>query len=102
MLMRLQGTASHPIPSLTYGSSTTNAYIQIAKILEWATTVPPSPAPEQRVPIVPPAKQEQRVLQTAPLKLVSPPRRPGTCHSQQIANLQPKSHLAQAATPTGP
>jgi hypothetical protein len=45
---------------------------------------------------------EQRVLPPAQLKLVPPPRRPGICHSQQIANLQPQHQLAQTATATGP
>ncbi len=42
------------------------------------------------------------MLPPAQLKLVPPPRRPGICHSQRIANLQPQHQLAQTATATGP
>jgi hypothetical protein len=94
MLTLLQGPASPPIPSLTYRSDTTNAYIQIAKILKQATTFPTPPALEQRVPVVTPAAPEKRVLPPAPLKLVPPPHRPGIRHSQRIANIQPQHQLA--------
>jgi hypothetical protein len=126
MLTLLQGKDSHPIPSLTYGSDTTNAYIQIAKILKRATTVPPPaaplpPAPEQRVPIPTPPAPEQRVLQpaspphvppkptvapasptTVPTRRPTPPsqRRPGTRYSRRLAQRQPSRQLAHAATTT--
>jgi hypothetical protein len=69
MLTLLQDQAVNPIPSLTYGSPITNAYIQVAQILKRATSPPvPAPAPEQRVlsPIVAPPAPEQRVPTPAP------------------------------------
>jgi hypothetical protein len=45
MLTLLQGTQTQPLPSLTYGSPISNAYIQIAKILKQATALPlPTPS----------------------------------------------------------
>jgi hypothetical protein len=75
MLTLLQGTATRPIPSLTYGSDLTNAYIQIAQILKRATASPAPaaplpPVPAQRVPPVTPPAPEQRV------PLVTPPAAP--------------------------
>jgi hypothetical protein len=71
MLTLIQGTATHPIPSLTYGSSITNAYIQIAQILKRATASPTPaeplpPAPELRVPIItaPPAPDPTPIVPT--------------------------------------
>jgi hypothetical protein len=40
MLTLLQGTQAQPLPSLTYSSPISNAYIQIAKILKQATALP--------------------------------------------------------------
>jgi hypothetical protein len=76
MLTLLQDQTANPIPSLTYGSPITNAYIQIAQILKRATARPePTPiaaAPEQRVPIGPPPAPEQRV----PLGTPAPAQHP--------------------------
>jgi hypothetical protein len=76
MLTLLQGSATHPVPSLTYGSHITNAYIQIAQILKRATAPPPPaqvpPATELRVPLVPATAPAQRVLRSAPLPPISP------------------------------
>jgi hypothetical protein len=76
MLTLLQDKTT-PIPSLTYGSNVTNAYIQIAQILKRATAfpapVPLPPAAEQRVvasPIVAPPAAEQRVLAQPPISPV--------------------------------
>jgi hypothetical protein len=44
MLTLIQDKTAHPIPSLTYGSNITNAYIQIAQVLKRATAHP-EPAP---------------------------------------------------------
>jgi hypothetical protein len=69
MLTLIQDKATHPIPSLTYGSNITNAYIQIAQILKRATAPPvttPDPAPEQRVTLTTHPAPEQRVLVSAP------------------------------------
>ena len=44
--------ASHP-HKLTYGSTLTNAYIQIAPILRRATA-PPAPRPQNNIPVQPP------------------------------------------------
>ena len=56
MLTLIQDKTAHLIPSLTYGSNITNAYIQIAQILKQATACPElsplPPTPEPRVPIV--------------------------------------------------
>ena len=73
MLTLIQDKSTNPISSLTYGSSITNAYIQIAQILKRATQRPAAPAPppsplDQQVIAEPPAP-EPRVL--APL--ASPP-----------------------------
>jgi hypothetical protein len=66
MLTHLQDKATSPIPSLTYGSNITNAYIQIAQILKRAMAPPKPtplpPAPEERVPsptITPPAPKDR-------------------------------------------
>ena len=70
MLTLIRDKATHPIPSLTYGSNITNAYIQIAQILKRATAPPvptPDPAPEPRVPLTTPPAPEQRVLVPAPI-----------------------------------
>jgi hypothetical protein len=77
MLALLQDSTTPPIPSLTYGSSVTNAYIQIAQILKRATTspIPPAPLPlilKQRVPMGTPPVPEQRVLAQPPSPLASP------------------------------
>jgi hypothetical protein len=48
MLVLLQDSTTPPIPSLTYGSSVTNTYIQIAQILKRATASPIPPAPLYR------------------------------------------------------
>jgi hypothetical protein len=64
MLTLIHDKTTRPIPSLTYGSNITNAYIQIAKILKRATTPPlppPVPAPEPSVQLIPPPAPEQRV-----------------------------------------
>ena len=64
MLTLIQDMTAHPIPSLTYGSNITNAYIQIAQILKRATAPPlppPVPAPEPRVQLITPPAPEQRV-----------------------------------------
>ena len=70
MLTLIQDKTNHPIPSLTYGSNVTNAYIQIAQILKRATAPPlppPDPAPEPRVLLITPPAPEQRVLIPAPI-----------------------------------
>ena len=70
MLTRIQDKTTHPIPSLTYGSNVTNAYIQIAQILKRVTApplAPPDPAPERRVPLITHPAPEQRVLVPAPI-----------------------------------
>jgi hypothetical protein len=77
MLALLQDSTTPPIPSLTYGSSVTNAYIQIAQIIKRATAspIPPAPFPlilNQRVPMDTPPVQEQRVLAQPPSSLASP------------------------------
>jgi hypothetical protein len=41
MLTLIHDQVANPVPSLTYGSSITNAYIQIAQMLKRATTPPP-------------------------------------------------------------
>jgi hypothetical protein len=57
MLTLLQDQAVNPIPSLTYGSPITNAYIQVAQILKRATSPPvPAPAPVHY------AKKQMKVL----------------------------------------
>ena len=71
MLTLIRDKTAHPIPSLTYGSNITNAYIQIAQIFKRATAPPeqaplPPPVPEPRVPIIAPPAPEQRVLAPAP------------------------------------
>jgi hypothetical protein len=121
MLTLIQDKATHPIPSLTYGSSITNAYIQIAQILKRATARPPEPtqhrpAPEPRVPINTPTDAEQRVPDTAPTKQQktplpdphnkpsppaprnSPTIRPRLERRQQITHPNQFAPLAQTAT----
>jgi hypothetical protein len=65
MLTLLEDKTTNPIPTLTYGSDITNAYIEIARILKRATAppepVPLPPVPEPRVPIVAPPVPEPRV-----------------------------------------
>jgi hypothetical protein len=84
MLMLIQEKTTHPIPSLTYGSNITNAYIQIAQILKQATAPPgavptPDPASEPRVPLITPPAPEQRVLVPAPaLPVSTKPHQPAT------------------------
>jgi hypothetical protein len=77
MLTLIQGTKTNPIPSLTFGSNITNAYVQIAQILKRATAPPPPtpspPAAELRVPLItdhqaPP----QQILAPTPPTPVSP------------------------------
>jgi hypothetical protein len=77
MLALVQDSTMPPVPSLTYGSSVTNAYIQIAQILKRATAspIPPAPLPlilKQRVPMDTPPVPEQRVLAQPPPPLASP------------------------------
>ena len=70
MLTLIQDKTTQPIPSLTYDSNATNAYIQIAQILKRATTpplLPPDPAPEPRVLLITHPAPEQRVLVPAPI-----------------------------------
>jgi hypothetical protein len=69
MLTLIQDKTTRPIPSLTYGSNITNAYIQIAQILKRATAppLPPTvPAPEPRVQLITPPAPKQRVHIPAP------------------------------------
>jgi hypothetical protein len=92
MLTLLQGTATSPIPSLTYGSNLTNAYIQIAQILKRATASPAPaaplpPVPAHRVPPVTPHAPEQRV------PFVTPPAAQPTV---------PQHHLHQLLTNSRP
>jgi hypothetical protein len=70
MLTIIQDKIANPVPSLTYGSNISNAYIQIAQILKRATQIPePAPTPPPPVlpslPIVEPPAPEQRVLTPA-------------------------------------
>jgi hypothetical protein len=113
-----------PIPSLTYGSSVANAYIQIAQILKWAIASPrPAnrlpPVSNQRVPMATPPVPEQRALAQPPPLLAFPlpdppkvhpvpkkqplPNRPPIPPRQSRRTIRPpscSSHgpLAQAAT----
>jgi hypothetical protein len=107
MLTLLQGTATKPLPSLTYGSPIANAYLQISQILKRATAIPhpatplplsPSqpaplvapPVPEQRVPIVTPPVLEQRVLPLDPPLLAPSPIPPAPPKKKHIL---PHSHI---------
>jgi hypothetical protein len=86
MLALFEGTQSQPLPSLTYGSPISNAYIQIANILKQATALPlpmnqpktlgAPPVPEQRVPIVQPPALKQRVQPPSAPPLLAPSPNP--------------------------
>jgi hypothetical protein len=103
MLTLLQDKTDNPIPSLTYGSSIANAYIQIAKLLKRAIAPPKStpvpPAPEPRVPIVAPPVSESRVLAPA-----SPPPAavdPSAC-AHSATHERYAHHIATLATTPPP
>jgi hypothetical protein len=108
MLTLLEDKTANSIPSLTYGSNISNAYIRIAQILKRATA-PPAPAPiptapELRVPLVAPAAPELRVPLVAPaapeLRVLEPATPiPSTSNFRPTQRNQPKSSpLAQTAT----
>jgi hypothetical protein len=86
MLTLIQGSTSPPIPSLTFGSTITNAYIQIAQILKRATAppqlVPIAPAPALRVPIAKPPAPELRVPAPANIPGTPTPTPTGTLDKQ--------------------
>jgi hypothetical protein len=100
MLTLLQGTQAQPLPSLTYGSPISNAYIQIAKILKQATALPlpmnqpetlvAPPVPEQRVPIVQLSALEQRVQPPSAPHLLAPA--PNPPNSVATKKALPQSH----------
>jgi hypothetical protein len=80
MLTLIQDKASNPIPSLTYGSNISNAYIQIAQILKCGTATPKqeapnTPVPEPRVPLATPPASEQRVLAPIPTTVTPVPKK---------------------------
>jgi hypothetical protein len=76
LLTIIQDKVAHSIPSLTYGSTVTNACMQIAQILKRATVQPKPPllppVPEQRVPFLATPAPEQRVLAPAPTATPAP------------------------------
>jgi hypothetical protein len=100
MLTLLQGTQAQPLPSLTYGSPISNAYIQIAKILKQATALPlpmnqpetliAPPVPEQRVPIVQLPALDQRVQPPSAPYLLAPATNPP--NSVATKKALPQSH----------
>jgi hypothetical protein len=106
MLALLQDSTTQPIPSLTYGSSVTKAYIQIAQILKRATASPIPPAPltlilKQRVPMDTPLYQNTECshsrhprlhprIPPLPLRYTQPQRR---LHSRPVH----PSHADKAA-----
>jgi hypothetical protein len=103
----LSDKTTHPIPSLTYGSNITNAYIQIAQILKRATAPPlppPIPAPEPRVQLITSPAPEQRVLIPAPILPVpnqQQPSLPATKKDTPVTRPTarfPLSHLSQHNT----
>ena len=102
MLTLIQDKTTHPIPSLTYGSNITNAYIQIAQILKRATALPEPaplpPAPEQRVPLITPSPApEQRVLIPAPQPF-QPQQNP--THQPRKSTRQRSDHQSASQHPT--
>jgi len=105
MLTLLQnGNAPNPIPSLTYGSRTTNAYIEIARILKRAAALPtpaPIPHPTPQLRVLPNSQQpvsEQRVLAPAsppiPIDSTTRPSSPPAPKKQRA-----KNPFAQTASP---
>ena len=103
MLTLIRDKATHPIPSLTYGSNITNAYIQITQILMQATVPPvttPDPASELRVPLTTPPAPEQKVLVPAPtLPVPANPNQPALPVPTKPIHTTAKKH-APAIRPT--
>jgi hypothetical protein len=110
MLTLLQGTQAQPLPSLTYGSPISNAYIQIAKILKQATALPlpmnqpetlvAPPVPEQRVPIVHPPALKQRVQPPSALPLLAPSPNPPNSVATKKALPQSRTGLPRQSRRT--
>ena len=101
MLTLLENKVDNPVPSLTYGSDITNAYVQIAKILKRATappkTAPIASVPELRVPTITHPAPELRVLApaTRPTETTRPPTQP---LAQAATSERYAHHIAALAT----
>jgi len=95
MLSLLQQKEKHPLHQLTYGSTITNAYIQIAQILKRATARP-TPAPSTTPPAI-----EPRVPVPQPVPQPTPAPSP-TLNPTPISPTPAREPRVQAPSPPPP
>ena len=103
LLEILKEKKQQPIPSLNFGSETMNAFVEVGKILERATTRP-EPEPRRRPTVAPIPAEEPRVIAPVSPVPVEEPRviAPASPHPNNQQRVEAPSPPPPAVRTTAP